>query len=315
MDEHGLAGRRARAAARRGGAAEAALHDPRPPEPGGREHVDGTPRAARRARAAARVPDRRGRRVPRARVRGRLTAEPLEPRARRRRPARDDVEDVLPRRAARVGRRSGGDLRAARQREAEHRPVRRRARAAALRGVRAPRLDRGAARAVARALPAQVRAHARRARSVDAFRHFVDDPARRVLLVAHASRRRRLGRPRAACGREGRRNRPGRALLRRRKRRGQGAPVVQHGRRAADRRGDRAARARSCARPAHSFGGHAPASTGRPLATLVRADREAMCFAMYSASLPRPGSTSDESEYWKTNPRKYSPGSDSTTPR
>ena len=119
------------------------------------------------------------------------------------RAARDDVEDVLPRRAARLGRRAVGDLRAARQREAEHRPVRRRARAAALRGVRPPRLDRGAARAVARALPAQVGAHARRARAVDAERHDVDD-----VRTAGSSRGSRFPtastrRPRAARGREG----------------------------------------------------------------------------------------------------------------
>ena len=75
-------GRRARAPVGGRCAPEAALHDPGPPEPGGREHVDGAPRAARRARAASRVPDRRGRRVPRARVRGRRAAEPLESRAR-----------------------------------------------------------------------------------------------------------------------------------------------------------------------------------------------------------------------------------------
>ena len=84
MDERRAPGRRARAAARGRAAPEAPLHDPRPPEPGGREHVDRAPRAARRARAAIRVPDRRGRRVPRALVRRRRAAEPLEPRARRR---------------------------------------------------------------------------------------------------------------------------------------------------------------------------------------------------------------------------------------
>ena len=67
-------------------------------------------------------------------------------------------------------------VRAARLREAEHRPVRRRARPAAVRGVRPPRLDRRAARAVARALPAQVRAAARRARALDAGRRALDAP-------------------------------------------------------------------------------------------------------------------------------------------
>ena len=66
---------------------------------------------ARRARAPIRLPDRRGRRVPRARLRrGRRAAEPVEPRARRRRAGRHDVEDVLPRPAARLGGRAGGDL-------------------------------------------------------------------------------------------------------------------------------------------------------------------------------------------------------------
>ena len=46
---------------------------------------------------------RRGRRLPRARLRRRVAAEPLEPRAGRRRPGRHDVEDVLPGRPARLG--------------------------------------------------------------------------------------------------------------------------------------------------------------------------------------------------------------------
>ena len=58
---------------------------------------------ARRARAPARLPDRRGRRVPRARLRRRRAPEPLEPRARRHGAARHDLEDVLPGRAARLG--------------------------------------------------------------------------------------------------------------------------------------------------------------------------------------------------------------------
>ena len=62
-----------------------------------------------------------------------------------------------------AGRSDERDLRAARRRKAADRPVRRRARAASLRRVGPPRLDRGAADALARALPAQGRADARRA--------------------------------------------------------------------------------------------------------------------------------------------------------
>src|SRR5215212_4738790 len=40
-----------------------------------------------------------------------------------------------------------------------------------------------------------------------------------------------------------------------------------------------------------------------------------MCFAMYSASLPTPGRTSDDTAYWKSSPTKYRPGSPTTTPR
>ena len=66
-------------------------------------------------------------------------AEPLVARPGRRRTGGDDVEDVLPRCPARLGGGAGGGLGAARLGEAEHRPVRRRARAEAVRGVRAPR--------------------------------------------------------------------------------------------------------------------------------------------------------------------------------
>ena len=62
---------------------------------------------ARRARAAARLPDRRGRRLPRARLRRRRAAEPVVARPGRRRAGGHDVEDVLPRRAARLGGRAG----------------------------------------------------------------------------------------------------------------------------------------------------------------------------------------------------------------
>jgi hypothetical protein len=178
--------RRARRTPRPRPAPEAPLHDPGPPEPGRADAVARAARGARRACAALRVPRRRGRRLPGARLRRHGVAEPVEPRARRRRPGGDDLEDVLPRRAPRLGRRPGGGGGAARLREAEHRPVLRRARPAALRGVRAPRLDRRAARAVARAVRAQVRASPRGARGVDARRRALDDAARRLLLVADA---------------------------------------------------------------------------------------------------------------------------------
>ena len=86
---------------------------------------------------------------------------------------------------------------------------------------------------------------------------FVDDPARWVLLVAHASDGVDSTDLAQRAFEKGVGIVPGRALLRGRKRRGQGAPVVQHGRRAADRRGDRAAR---LARPVMTS---AVRSTGR----------------------------------------------------
>ena len=68
MDEHGLDVDGAGAAARRRPAPEARLHDSRPPEPVGHQPLGRAARGTRRARAAARLPDRRGRRVPRARA-------------------------------------------------------------------------------------------------------------------------------------------------------------------------------------------------------------------------------------------------------
>ena len=84
LDERRTRRRRARAAAGGGAAPEAPLHDPRPPEPGRRQPLGRAADGARRACAPVRVPDRRGRRLPRARLRGRRAAEPLEPRAGRR---------------------------------------------------------------------------------------------------------------------------------------------------------------------------------------------------------------------------------------
>ena len=82
-----------------------------------------------------RVPDRRGRGVPRALLLGGVAPEPLEPRARHGRADGHDVEDVLPGCPARLGGRPGRHLRATRLCQAEHRPVRGRARTAAVRGV------------------------------------------------------------------------------------------------------------------------------------------------------------------------------------
>ena len=62
-------GRRAGATARRRAAPEARLHDPRPPEPGRRQPGGRAARAAGRAGAPLRIPDRRRRRLPRARLR------------------------------------------------------------------------------------------------------------------------------------------------------------------------------------------------------------------------------------------------------
>ena len=102
--------RRARARGRRAGTAaglrappEARLHDPGPPEPGGRQPRDGPARAAGRAGAPLRLPDRRGRRLPRARLHRGDAAEPLEPRPGRRRPGRHDLEDVSARACGSAG--------------------------------------------------------------------------------------------------------------------------------------------------------------------------------------------------------------------
>ena len=207
LDEDGLAVDELERRLAGGLGAEAPLHDPRPPEPGRREPLGRAAGGARRARAAH----------------GFLVIEDVAYRELgfdgdappslwslapgRRRPGGDDLEDVLPGRAARLGGRPGGGVGAARLGEADDRPVRGRARAAALRGVRAARLDRGAARRLARALPREVRAAARGPRAGAAGGRGLDAPARRLLLVADAAGRRR-GRPGAPRGRGGRRHRP-----------------------------------------------------------------------------------------------------------
>ena len=170
-DRRGRPARRRARAMLAGGAAPKLLYTiPDHQNPAGVTPRRRAARASGGARAAARLPDRRGRRLPGARLRRAGGAEPLEPGAGRGRADRDDVEDVLPGRPARLGGRAGGGLRRARRGEADDRPVRGRARPAAVRGVRAARLDRRAARALARALPPQVRADARRARARDARR-------------------------------------------------------------------------------------------------------------------------------------------------
>ena len=98
---------------------------------------------------------------------------------------------------------AGRGRRPARRGEADHRPVRRRARPAALRGVRAARLDRRAARALAGALRRKCERHARRARARDAGGRALDDAARRLLLVADAPGRSTLpSSPRGRSSRE-----------------------------------------------------------------------------------------------------------------
>ena len=153
--------RGARGAARGGRAPEAPVRDPGVPEPVG---VDAGARAARAADRAVPPPrraDRRGRRLPRDGVRhGHRAAVAVVARARHRAPGRHVLEDLLPRRAARVGGRAARGRRADRGREAADRPVRGRARAADGRGVRprrplrppAPAGPRALRRALARAV-------------------------------------------------------------------------------------------------------------------------------------------------------------------
>ena len=140
-----------------------------------------------------------------------------------------------------LGGRPGRGRRSARRGEAGDRSMCRRARAAALRGVGAARLDRRAAFALAGALPAQVRADAGRARALAAGVGAVDDAAWRLLLVADAAggRRRRVGRAGRRAGGCGRSRD---ALLSGQPGQGQHSPLLQPRRRGEDRRRDRAPR-------------------------------------------------------------------------
>ena len=156
---------------------------------------------ARRARAPVRLPDRRGRRLPRARLRRRGAAEPLEPRAGRRRPGW----------ARRRRRSSPGSGSAGRSgpaevvaqlvgREAEHRPVRGRARPAAVRGVRAhaAAMDEQLARSRALYRRSCGRLLAALERTMPDG-GTLDATAGRLLLLADAAGRRRRRRARAAA--------------------------------------------------------------------------------------------------------------------
>ena len=201
--------------------------------------------AAGRARAPLRVP-RSSRTSPTASSASTTTPRPslwsLAPG--RRRPGRDDVEDVLPRRAARLGGRPGGGLGAARRREAEHRPVRRRARAAAASrstcaaaGSTSSSCSRGrctgasASGCSRRSSATCPRACAGRAPEGGFFSWLTLPEGVDAVDLARARRRARAS---ASC--PARRSTPDDA------RRRQRAAVVQHGRRVADRRGHRAAR-------------------------------------------------------------------------
>ena len=130
IDDDGLDVDELAAAPRRRAAPEAPLHDPGPPEPRRRQPAG---RAARRRSSSSRAAtaSSSSRTSPTASSASTGEALPslwsLAPDVGR--PARDDVEDLLPRRAARLGGRAGRGRRPARRREAEHRPVRLAARA------------------------------------------------------------------------------------------------------------------------------------------------------------------------------------------
>ena len=175
-----------------GRGAEAPVHDPRLPEPCRREPLGRAARGARRARAPPRPARHRGRCVPRALFRGGAAAEPLEPRARRRRAGGDVLEDVLPRRPPRLGGGAGRHRGEARLGEAEHRPVRGRAGPAAAGGIRAPRAPRPPDRAGARPLQGQAGRAPRSARPPRRRACDLDAAAGRFLRLARARRGRSM---------------------------------------------------------------------------------------------------------------------------
>ena len=136
--------------------------DPRVPEPD-RPHAQArAPARARRAVPRPRRADLRGRRLPRAGLRRRRAAVAVVARPRRRGPGRHVLQDLRP--GVRLGWAAGPAdvIAAAGRRQAVHRPVRGRARAAARRGVRPRRElrapDPGLARAVRVALAGADRA-------------------------------------------------------------------------------------------------------------------------------------------------------------
>ena len=152
-------------------------------------------------------------------LRRRRAAEPLERRAGHRRAGWDDVEDVLPGRAARLGGRPGGGLGAARRGEAEHRPVRRRASGSgSSRSTSAAAGSTSSSRSRARSTERKCE------RMLAALeRHMPEGvrwthPRGRLLHLADPAGRRRRVRPRAAGRRAWRRDHPRRAVLRRRAR-------------------------------------------------------------------------------------------------
>ena len=139
--------------------------------PAGRQPLGRAARRARRAGAPPRLPDRGGRRLPRARLRRRARRRACG--ASRPTPScRSGTTSKTFFPGVRLGWAAGPAEVVAQLvvGEAEHRPVRGRARPAAVRGVRAPRLDGRAARALARAVPAPLRAAAGRARAAHARR-------------------------------------------------------------------------------------------------------------------------------------------------
>ena len=200
-------------------------------------------RAPRRARPPVRVPDRRGRRLPGAPLRRGPVAEPLErsPRTSSSRPGRPRRHCS---RAFRLGWAVGPrrHLRPTRVGEAEHRSVRRRSRATPLRGVRSPRLDGRAAGPVSCALRRKAE------RTLTALERSMPDGTRWTrpdggfftwLTLPAGADRSRSRRVRVIVASA---SSPARLFFTDGQRRRRRPARVQHGRRRADRRRDRAAR-------------------------------------------------------------------------
>ena len=203
--------------------------------------------AERRARSSSSradtASDRRGRRVPRARLRRRRrAAEPVEPRARRRRAGRHDVEDVLPRRCGSAGRsrrrRSRSDS-SRRSRSPTSAPAR--SASVSSRNTSAAAGSTSSSRSHARSTGASARV-ARRARAPHARRRAVDDPTGGFfswLTLPDGVDSTTLA---ARAAEHGVGIVPGTLFFADGRGDGQRAPLLQHGRRVADRRRRRAAR-------------------------------------------------------------------------